>query len=381
LHGTTQRGDPVQPTPPSPSPARLYFINAPVDFLLIGAASILTFLVFLGLQWYGVLPWDSRPLQVTQAALVLTWLCNWPHFSASSYRLYHSRDNIRQYPVTALVIPWVVLAGVVASFASPALIAPYFVKLFRIWSPYHFSGQTLGISLIYARRSGWKVSPWQRFTLSSFIYGTFLVGTIRAETATTLPDFFGIADHGMGLPLWLAQLAELWMYGAGGAFLVLAAFWCIRNRRPLPAIMVLPAVTQFVWFGLAHFSLPFAEFVPFFHSLQYLLIAWSVQLKEKKDLQQLKPSWHYVVGESLRWGALNLGGGAGLFYLLPRLASEVGGFPLLFATGVISCGVQIHHFFVDGVIWKLKNKSVSSPLMVNIEDLVGRAPQPEGAAA
>jgi hypothetical protein len=48
---------------------------------------------------------------------------------------------------------------------------------------------------------------------------------------------------------------------------------------------------------------------------------------------------------------------------------------------VILCGVQIHHFFVDGVIWKLKKKSVASPLMVNIEDLVGRAPQAEGAAA
>jgi hypothetical protein len=371
----------VQPTTPSPPPARLYFVNAPVDFLIIGAASILTFLVFLGLQWYGVVAANSRPLEITQAALLLSWLCNWPHFSASSYRLYHSRDNIRQYPVTALVIPWVVLAGVVAAFASPTFLAPYLVKLFRIWSPYHFSGQSLGISLIYARRCGWKVSPWQRFTLSSFIYGTFLVGTIRSEVATTLPNFYGIPEFGMGLPLWLAQVAELWMYVAGGAFLVLAAYWCMHHRRPLPAIVILPAVTQYFWFALSHYSLPFAEFVPFFHSLQYLLIAWSIQLKEKMDLQQLKPSWHYVVGESLRWGALNFLGGAGLFWMLPQLVSSLGGYELTFAQGVIFCGIQIHHFFVDGVIWKLKNKSVSSPLMVNLEDLVGRVPQPEGAAA
>src|SRR5262249_59726369 len=101
-----------------------------------------------------------------------------------------------------------------------------------------------------------------------------------------LPDLWGIPDPGMGVPEWLAEAAELWMYVAGGAFLVLAALWCVRNRRPLPAIVILPAVTQFVWFGLAHFSLPFREFVPFFHSLQYLLIAWSIQLKEKMDLQQ-----------------------------------------------------------------------------------------------
>jgi hypothetical protein len=171
------------------------------------------------------------------------------------------------------------------------------------------------------------------------------------------------------------------MYGAGAAFLVLAARWCLRNERPLPPIVVLPAVTQYVWFVMGATSMPFQEFVPFFHSLQYLLIAWSIQLKEKMDLEQLKPSWHYVAGETLRWGALNFLGGAGLFWLLPQLVSDYGGFPLQFATGVILCGVQIHHFFVDGVIWKLKNKSVSSPLMVNIEDLVGQAPQPEGVAA
>jgi hypothetical protein len=113
----------------------------------------------------------------------------------------------------------------------------------------------------------------------------------------------------------------------------------------------------------------YQEFVPFFHSLQYLLIAWSVQMKEKMDVNHVRPSWRYVLGESLRWGALNVAGGAVLFFVLPRLVSALG-VDLLFATGVVICGVQIHHFFVDGVIWKLKNKNVAAPLMVNLDDLV-----------
>ena len=110
--------------------------------------------------------------------------------------------------------------------------------------------------------------------------------------------------------------------------------------------------------------------MPFFHSLQYLLVAWSVQLKEKMDVHHVRPSWRYVAGESLRWGALNVMGGAVLFFVLPHLVSRAGGYPLAFATGVIICGVQIHHFFVDGVIWKLKNKKVAAPLLVNLADLV-----------
>ncbi|MEZ4749073.1 MAG: hypothetical protein R3B54_00185 [Bdellovibrionota bacterium] len=46
------------------------------------------------------------------------------------------------------------------------------------------------------------------------------------------------------------------------------------------------------------------------------------------------------------------------------------GFPLDFATGVAIAGVQIHHFFVDGVIWKLRNPAVAAPLMGSFSDLL-----------
>jgi hypothetical protein len=53
------------------------------------------------------------------------------------------------------------------------------------------------------------------------------------------------------------------------------------------------------------------------------------------------------------------------------LIFESTGASAAFVTGVILSAVQIHHFFVDGVIWKLKSPAVSSPLMVNLNELVG----------
>jgi len=117
-----------------------------------------------------------------------------------------------------------------------------------------------------------------------------------------------------------------------------------------------------------------------FHSLQYLLIAWSMQLKEKMDENGIAPSSAFVIGESGRWFVINVAGGAILFYVLPQLAAW-GGMPIQFATPVILSAVQIHHFFVDGVIWKLKNPKVSSPLLVNIGDLLTPSPQPARAPA
>jgi hypothetical protein len=117
--------------------------------------------------------------------------------------------------------------------------------------------------------------------------------------------------------------------------------------------------------------------VPFFHSLQYLVIAWSMQLREKLDLSpRLKPSPRYVLTESGRWWAINFAVGAFLFFFLPRLVGRLFGISQEFSTGIIVGGVQLHHFFIDGVIWKLKRKTVSSPLMSTLSDLTGA-----GAAA
>jgi hypothetical protein len=380
-----RRSESLPPKAPPPKPTSLYFVNAFVDFGIIGAVSILTYLYFL-LFSDGQLTGT-----VVSLAFYLSWVCNWPHFSATNYRLYHSRENIMQYPITALVIPWVILAGTVGSFLAPSVVAPYFVKLFLIWSPYHFSGQSVGISLIYARRAGFFVGKWERFGLSSFIFGTFLVMTARGEVGLGNNQFWGVTFPKMGIPEWVPTLFEVWMYGGGILFLALAIRWCWKERRLLPPIILLPAGAQYVWFVLGGRIEAYNHFVPFFHSLQYLLIAWSMQLKEKMDLRHIEPSTTYVVKESVRWGTLNVMGGIVLFLAIPHLLggdlrpyvniTYDTGIALPLAMGVILSAVQIHHFFVDGVIWKLKRKSVSSPLMVNIADLVHPPARPAAAAA
>jgi hypothetical protein len=376
----SQAVPPAAPFPPAKPP--LYFINAPVDYALIGGLSIVTFVL---LRTFYV---HERTDSVILLGSQLLWVCNWPHFAATSYRLYHSRDNIMQYPMTSLVIPWLIGIAVVASLLFPQMIAPYFVKLLLIWSPYHFSGQTVGITLIYARRAGFAVGKWERLALSTFVFGTFVCQTVGAEVNPDGSQFYGIKYPGFGLPEWL-PVTKAGMWAGGIAFLFFAARWSYERRRLMAPIILLPAATQYVWFvnSAENGWLSFQEFVPFFHSLQYLLIAWAMQLKEKMDVQKIQPSPFYVGTETLRWLALNVAVGAGLFWVLPRIAASC--LPtyidwthtLALATGVVVAGIQIHHFFVDGVIWKLKRKTVSSPLMVNIEQMLHPAPILRGAVA
>ncbi len=342
---------------------RRYFVSLPIDFLLIGGGSIVLFLL-LPLFQDG-----TRTAQVVEVGLWLTWVGNWPHFSATSFRLYGRLDHLRQYPITAVAAPLLVLAGSAASFTWPLLVAPLFVKVFLLWSSYHYSGQTLGISLLYGRRAGYRPELSERRLLTAFIYGTYLMRMLGGEVNTQGAPYYGILVPGFGLPRVLATAFTASTYVCGALF-VLALLWNVRKtRRAPPPLYLLPAITQYVWFVVAGAKPGYSEFVPFFHGLQYLVVAWALQLKEQVDRSATRPTLRSIGGESLRWYGLNVLGGAALFALLPHLVASTG-IALNLATGVVLAAIQIHHFFVDGVIWKLRSRSVASPLLVNIPQLL-----------
>lgn len=357
------------PAGSSPAP-RLYFVNAWVDFLVIGGFSALLFAAFLPLRGKLALPY------LLQTAAFLWWLGNWPHFAATSWRLYHTKENYSQYPGTAFVIPVILIVLVAASLMSPQVIAPYFVKLMLIWSPYHYSGQTVGITLIYARRAGLTVGWMERWALNGFVYGTYFFSTLSAEVGDPkVLHYHGIMYKTLGLPPILTQIALAGMVLSAAALAICLVRRCLIGRKMLPPIILLPALAQFLWFILGPKIPSFRVFVPFFHSTQYLLIAWVMQLKEVMDAKKASPSKSFVFRESGRWFAGNFALGAALFWALPHLFAAPG-WPIDITRPVIFAAIQIHHFFVDGVIWKLKNPKVASPLMVNIGQLTGCLPSP-----
>ena len=134
-----------------------YFVSLPVDLLLIGGLSIA---VLVGLPYFQG---GARTAQVAEIGLLLGCFVSWPHVAATSHRLYGRREHVRQYPITAVAALAIALVGMAGSLAWPLLMAPFFVKLYVFWAPYHYSGQTLGISLLYARRAGHRIERLERF--------------------------------------------------------------------------------------------------------------------------------------------------------------------------------------------------------------------------
>lgn len=325
-----------------------HFVNPWVDGLAVGGLSILTWLACFALGAEG--PGDD----MTVSVFSLIWLVNGVHFSATNYRLYHSAANIRRYPLTAVAVPLVVLAGAAASLRWPLEAAPYFVKLFLLWSPYHYSGQTAGFAKLYARRAGWDAGALGWRGLSAFVFGSFLTMAAGAEARLNDLDFFGVRYPSLGLPVWTAWACAALMAGGG----LLFAWEAWKRRRGLPWLLLVPPLAQFVWFVPGARQPGFLETVPFFHGLQYLLVAWFMQMREGQG---------GLKAESARWIAWNLAGYGLLFWVLPRLAAASSGLPFPQAAAIAIAAVQIHHFFVDGVIWRLRDPRVGEPLTERLE--------------
>lgn len=342
-----------------------YFVNAPTDAFLIGGASLILYAIF------RMRPHVAASPEVASIAATLVWVCNYPHFASTNYRLYHSKSSIAQYPLTSVVTPVVLVAAVVGCYLSPNDIAPLFVKLYLLWSPYHFSGQTLGITMVYARRSGFVIDGWLRRSLTSFIFLTFVVQNAWAEVGRHVNQFYGVQYPTFGVPIWLPQTLTKLMWMSLAVTIALLMWKLINDGVVVPWIVLVPAFTQYIWF-VATPAGQFSYMVPFFHSLQYLLIAWNVQLKEGLADRKREPSVGYVWSESARWMAINIAGGYVLFWGLPHLGAHFGK-PMVFSTAVMLAAIQVHHFFVDGVIWRLRNPAARSPLSSSLRAVAGRA--------
>ena len=334
----------------------MYFVSPVVDWLMAGGGSIAAFL----LLWK--LGPSTRTGFVIAAAGALSWVCNWPHFAATLYRLYHNRENMERFPLTAFVVPPLVVLGAAASFAYPETVAPAFVKLFLLWSPYHFSGQTVGVTMVYAKRAGFEIGRLERLALSGLVFGTYVSSTARAEAGPGPIPYYGLRVPTFGLPEWIGQAATWGMWACGVAFLVLAARWCLLRRRPLPPIVLIPAAAQVVWFVFGFKAPAFYEFVPAFHGLQYLLVAWTMHVREKTEAGAPES----VLNLSAQWAAGNVVVGALLFWGIPHLLSGVPADGVQFSMPVVISAVQIHHFFVDGVIWKLRDAKVGAQLAAGL---------------
>lgn len=133
------------------------------------------------------------------------------------------------------------------------------------------------------------------------------------------------------------------------------------RRRP-PVMMVCLLLSNAVWWCL----LPAYEafiWATFFHGIQYLTI---VAIFHVHDQRALPTNRHGALFHTASFYVMCLVLAYGLFDCLPQ-AFVFAGFDLTASLMLIAAAVNLHHFIVDGFIWKLRR---GDPNRAVVEDAV-----------
>lgn len=299
----------------------------------------------------------------------LALLTNYPHFMATVYRAYHTRDEFEKYRLYTVHVALLLgLAGIVTHVWYGLL--PWIFTLYICWSPWHYTGQNFGLLMMFARRAGVTPTETERAALRLSFIASYLLLMLSFHT--------GPSGDAMILSLGLPATLTLPSRIALAAFFIGASGWALvamarrSSLRSVVPVMTLTA-TQFLWFLLpAIIELASGREIPqtryssgilaVLHSTQYLWITSYYQRKEARAAGNTR--W------TMRGYLLTLiAGGIALFIPGPWIMSRV--FHADFAASFLTFTalVNIHHFILDGAIWKLRDSRIAALLLDGSQDV------------
>ncbi|MFO0612609.1 MAG: hypothetical protein U0414_08485 [Polyangiaceae bacterium] len=339
------------------------FLNAPLDYALIGG--------LFGIA-VGVIAYASGFRFDTDRFWLVMLATSYAHFAASTVRLYSRKGAVSRWPFITLGVPVLTIAATSALlFVGDPLTWSIIQGFYLTWSTYHYAAQTFGLSVMYAYRSGCALAPRERRLVRAACLLPFVYGVLGARSGASLlvPQSF-----------WTDATVTLVRDGARTALLPLLllapaiVFLYIRQSSG----RVLPLISLVMMYGNAIFWTFFLDrdafaWAALAHALQYLVIVTVFHVKdEMSDPKNTHGRTYHVVGFY------------GLCLILGWLLFD--GWPRIYAwislaldnsetERRIAWVINIHHFLVDGYIWKLRNDKK------NLDVVVGASRPLEAGAA
>ena len=312
---------------------------------------------------------NSSTLAWSVVFYALALVFNYPHYMATLYRAYHRAEDFNRYRIfTVHITALIALTLVLSHFWFGIL--PWIFTLYLTLSPWHYSGQNYGLFMMFARRAGAKPSNIERQALYlAFLFSYFVLFLSFHTGPSNDPLFISI-----GLP---GRISTVLVLALGVAFIGVSSFGLARLAGQVGWRPLLPAITlfstQFLWFLLPtvlslgnRLQIPQSRYssgvLAVMHSAQYLWITSYYARREAnaESAARWRP-WAY-------FGVL-IAGGIALFVPGPWLASHL--FHRDFGASflIFTALVNLHHFILDGAIWKLREGKIAA-LLIDSRDRV-----------
>ena len=296
----------------------------------------------------------------TVAFYTVALIVNYPHYMATIYRAYHTREDVLRYRAVTIYITGLLLVVLAAAHWLYALV-PWLFTIYFMWSPWHYMGQNFGLAMMFIGRSGVTLDRKYRNGLWAAFVASYLMFLFSFQTRRSLNPYVLSVE----LPPSLEALRTplMFFFAAAGIFslaqLIRQAGW-----RPMIAPSTL-LLTQFLWSVLPtafefvtgapapqFFS---ASILALMHCTQYLWITSYYARREPRSVES--GQWR-----ASKYFAILVIGGAALFIPGPWVASYALGRDFSLSVLLFTAVINIHHFILDGRVWKLREPRVRSLL-------------------
>lgn len=340
------------------SPPRSNSILSPViDFLCVGGLSLIVFLPLL---------LSGRQDLVLIGAGAQAWLStliNMPHFMASYRLVYRSRETIIRHKWASIYVPSLLLAYIVVAMwvaqYSPALVI-VLVSIASGYLAWHYTGQVWGMMASYAYLGGVTFDKAERVLVRTSLR-ILLVWHVTWFLYTQLRD-----------PSLVRPAYLLFSAGTGVAF-VLGVVGLTRMRRRTgqfpPARALVAWVAIFLWYAMMARDPKAIFWIQIFHALQYLAFPIRVEINRSGGgaPRRGQPAMHMAA-----YGIVIMVVSVVVSRVVPGTAMGVvgrifGEEPGKAAPILILMFLNIHHYFTDGVIWKISNPDVRRELFSHVQ--------------
>jgi hypothetical protein len=95
---------------------------------------------------------ENQARQWSAVFYALALVCNYPHYMATIHRAYGRADDRSRYKLFTHYITAALVAVGIAAHFQYALLAWLFTA-YVTWSPWHYTGQNFGLSMMFLRRA------------------------------------------------------------------------------------------------------------------------------------------------------------------------------------------------------------------------------------
>jgi len=355
-----------------------YIVSPLLDFILLGGGSLVLFPLIMyafpvaQIRTHNLLP------AFFAISLFFNYVANFPHFLYSYQLLYQDffkkATGALDKPLQALFI-WasvVVPAAMVILFTycyayHDFILLGFAANIGVLISGWHYAKQAFGVLIVTSIYQKVFYTPWERKILVWNANILWCYVWIMLNTGMHSREFWHAKFYTLGFPSGVQRLfLYLVCLGALSCIFIFIRKYIKESVLPPLSGIVAYVTTLYFWLVLLRYYPsntrihPIVLLIPSMHAIQYITIVFRMKHNENKLQKLTSMSLAFFIVGGFTLGVLG-------FVYVPRMLDRnfntQGALyeSVLFVT-IFAVFINIHHFFIDNVIWRKENSEVKNYL-------------------